>query len=192
MLSMLLACEARDPRRERRWQIHAHQDAGWRHPAFIRRTLSRRQENRAGKSRRRAPPWHRDGLPRNQLGSFADRRSKSLPKRRQAVQSPPGNLHRRPAIPAVAQLPVDPAAVVSSLGAGQKQMVEIARAVHHNAQIIIFDEPTGTPIPKKSISSSRWLLGSANAAYRLSSSPMPSRRLCKSRIGSRSCVTANM
>ena len=45
--------------------------------------------------------------------------------------------------------PVDPAAVVSSLGAGQKQMVEIARAVHHNAQIIIFDEPTGTLTPEE-------------------------------------------
>ena len=45
--------------------------------------------------------------------------------------------------------PVDPAAVVSSLGAGQKQMVEIARAVHHSAQIIIFDEPTGTLTPEE-------------------------------------------
>jgi simple sugar transport system ATP-binding protein len=45
--------------------------------------------------------------------------------------------------------PVDPAALVSSLGAGQKQMVEIARAVHHNAQIIIFDEPTGTLTPEE-------------------------------------------
>ncbi len=45
--------------------------------------------------------------------------------------------------------PVDPAALVSSLGAGQKQMVEIARAVRHNAQIIIFDEPTGTLTPEE-------------------------------------------
>ena len=37
---------------------------------------------------------------------------------------------------------VDPTAMVASLGAGQQQMVEIARAVHHNAQVIIFDEPT--------------------------------------------------
>jgi simple sugar transport system ATP-binding protein len=44
---------------------------------------------------------------------------------------------------------VDPAALVSSLGAGQKQMVEIARAVHHNALIIIFDEPTGTLTPEE-------------------------------------------
>jgi len=45
--------------------------------------------------------------------------------------------------------PVDPTALVSALGAGQKQMVEIARAVHHNAQVIIFDEPTATLTPEE-------------------------------------------
>jgi simple sugar transport system ATP-binding protein len=44
---------------------------------------------------------------------------------------------------------VDPAALVSSLGAGQRQMVEIARAVHHNAKVIIFDEPTATLTPEE-------------------------------------------
>jgi simple sugar transport system ATP-binding protein len=44
---------------------------------------------------------------------------------------------------------VDPSALVSSLGAGQKQMVEIARAVHQNAKIIIFDEPTSTLTPEE-------------------------------------------
>lgn len=38
--------------------------------------------------------------------------------------------------------PVDPAAMVETLGAAKKQMVEIARAVHHhNAEVIIFGEP---------------------------------------------------
>jgi simple sugar transport system ATP-binding protein len=45
--------------------------------------------------------------------------------------------------------PVDPTAMVSALGAGQKQMVEIARAVHHNAQVIVFDEPTATLTPEE-------------------------------------------
>ncbi|MBX3572279.1 MAG: sugar ABC transporter ATP-binding protein [Mesorhizobium sp.] len=45
--------------------------------------------------------------------------------------------------------PVDPTATVSALGAGQKQMVEIARAVHHNASVIIFDEPTATLTPEE-------------------------------------------
>ncbi|HZT17851.1 MAG TPA: ATP-binding cassette domain-containing protein, partial [Dongiaceae bacterium] len=40
--------------------------------------------------------------------------------------------------------PVDPAATVASLGAAKRQMVEIARAVHHNAAAIIFDEPTAS------------------------------------------------
>jgi len=44
---------------------------------------------------------------------------------------------------------VDPTAQVSTLGAAQKQMVEIARAVHHKAQVIIFDEPTATLTPEE-------------------------------------------
>lgn len=45
--------------------------------------------------------------------------------------------------------PVDPTLNVSQLGAAQKQMVEIARAVHHKAKIIIFDEPTATLTPEE-------------------------------------------
>jgi simple sugar transport system ATP-binding protein len=45
--------------------------------------------------------------------------------------------------------PVDPTATVASLGAAKKQMVEIARAVRHNARIIIFDEPTATLTPEE-------------------------------------------
>ena len=44
---------------------------------------------------------------------------------------------------------VDPTAQVSTLGAAQKQMVEIARAVHHKARVIIFDEPTATLTPEE-------------------------------------------
>lgn len=44
---------------------------------------------------------------------------------------------------------VDPTALVSSLGAGKKQLVEIARAVHHHARVIIFDEPTATLTPEE-------------------------------------------
>jgi simple sugar transport system ATP-binding protein len=45
--------------------------------------------------------------------------------------------------------PVDPSATVARLGAAQKQMVEIARAVYHKARIIIFDEPTATLTPEE-------------------------------------------
>lgn len=44
---------------------------------------------------------------------------------------------------------VDPTMFVSQLGAAQKQMVEIARAVHHKARVIIFDEPTATLTPEE-------------------------------------------
>ena len=44
---------------------------------------------------------------------------------------------------------VDPTMNVSQLGAAQKQMVEIARAVHHKAKVIIFDEPTATLTPEE-------------------------------------------
>lgn len=44
---------------------------------------------------------------------------------------------------------VDPQMLVSQLGAAQKQMVEIARAVFHEAKVIIFDEPTATLTPEE-------------------------------------------
>src|SRR5471032_229924 len=44
---------------------------------------------------------------------------------------------------------VTPTATVGLLGAAKKQMVEIARAVLHNAKVIIFDEPTATLTPEE-------------------------------------------
>lgn len=44
---------------------------------------------------------------------------------------------------------VDPTAIVAGLGAAQRQMVEIARAVHNKARLIIFDEPTATLTPSE-------------------------------------------
>ncbi|MDX2482330.1 MAG: sugar ABC transporter ATP-binding protein [Pseudodonghicola sp.] len=44
---------------------------------------------------------------------------------------------------------VDPTAMVETLGAAKRQMVEIARAVHHKAKVIIFDEPTATLTPEE-------------------------------------------
>ena len=45
--------------------------------------------------------------------------------------------------------PVDPTLDVASLGAAQRQMVEIARSVRANARIIIFDEPTASLTPEE-------------------------------------------
>ena len=44
---------------------------------------------------------------------------------------------------------VAPTATVGMLGAAKKQMVEIARAVLHNAKVIIFDEPTASLTPEE-------------------------------------------
>lgn len=44
---------------------------------------------------------------------------------------------------------VDPWADVAALGAAQKQMVEIARAVRRNARVIVLDEPTATLTPEE-------------------------------------------
>src|SRR6185312_1798552 len=44
---------------------------------------------------------------------------------------------------------VAPTTTVSLLGAAKKQMVEIARAVLHNARVIIFDEPTASLTPEE-------------------------------------------
>jgi len=45
--------------------------------------------------------------------------------------------------------PVDPTATVGTLGTAKRQMVEIARAVKHNAEVIIFDEPTSSLTPEE-------------------------------------------
>jgi ABC-type sugar transport system ATPase subunit len=45
--------------------------------------------------------------------------------------------------------PVEPTALVSSLGAAKKQLVEIAKAVHQRAKVFIFDEPTATLTPEE-------------------------------------------
>ncbi len=42
---------------------------------------------------------------------------------------------------------IDATSVVAGLGQGQKQMVEIARAIHFGARAIIFDEPTAALTP---------------------------------------------
>ncbi|SMO48294.1 monosaccharide ABC transporter ATP-binding protein, CUT2 family [Thalassovita litoralis] len=44
---------------------------------------------------------------------------------------------------------VDPTQIVASLGAAQKQMVEIARAMLLEARVIVFDEPTATLTPEE-------------------------------------------
>jgi simple sugar transport system ATP-binding protein len=44
---------------------------------------------------------------------------------------------------------VDPLTLVENLGTAKRQMVEIVRAVRHNAQVFIFDEPTASLTPEE-------------------------------------------
>jgi ABC-type sugar transport system ATPase subunit len=44
---------------------------------------------------------------------------------------------------------IRPDAEAGALGIGQKQMVEIARAVHRNAKVVILDEPTASVTPEE-------------------------------------------
>ncbi len=44
---------------------------------------------------------------------------------------------------------IRPEVTVQALGAAQKQMVEIARAVHRNAKLVILDEPTASVTPEE-------------------------------------------
>lgn len=44
---------------------------------------------------------------------------------------------------------IEPTAMVANLSAAQKQMAEIARAVHRAARVIIFDEPTASVTPEE-------------------------------------------
>lgn len=46
---------------------------------------------------------------------------------------------------------VDPASIVETLGAAKKQMVEIARAIKVQADVIIFDEPTASLTPEETM-----------------------------------------
>jgi ABC-type sugar transport system ATPase subunit len=44
---------------------------------------------------------------------------------------------------------IEPTATVGNLGAAQKQMIEIARAVSRDARVVIFDEPTASVTPEE-------------------------------------------
>ena len=82
--------------------------------------------------------------------------------------------------------------MVASLGAAKQQMVEIARAVHHNAEVIIFDEPTATLTPEEKHHFFALMRAAARrAACRSSSSATRWRRRCCSPTASPSCATAS-
>jgi simple sugar transport system ATP-binding protein len=66
-----------------------------------------------------------------------------------------GVMRRRAAEDAVAELaarhrlPVDPRAPIRMLSVGQQQRVEILKALHHGARVLILDEPTAVLTPQE-------------------------------------------
>ncbi len=68
--------------------------------------------------------------------------SKGLLKDREMVKRAESVLERL-------KIDIDPKAVVGSLGVGQQQMVEIAKALESNAKVLIMDEPTSALTTKE-------------------------------------------
>src|SRR5262245_58820248 len=73
----------------------------------------------------------------------------------QEPHDPLGRLSRRRAEAAVAalaeryRLPVDPRARIDDLSVGAQQRVEILKALHHGARVLILDEPTAVLTPQE-------------------------------------------
>ena len=84
---------------------------------------------------------------------------------------------------------IRPEVAVSALGAAQKQMVEIARAVHRNAKLVILDEPTASVTPEERQQLFFSMRGSLRRVLRCCSSRTGSRRRWSRRTGSPSCAT---
>src|ERR1700722_19251011 len=95
---------SRHPWRERRREIDAGQNPLWRSDADARRNSSQWAGDPDRQPFSRAALWHCDGLPRDEPCSQYDGRAEPLSRRREVLQSPPRDLYRRTAIPAVAEL----------------------------------------------------------------------------------------
>ena len=75
---------------------------------------------------------------------------------------------------------VDPDARVSKLSVGERQRVEILKALYRDARILILDEPTAVLTPQESAALFATLRRMADGAYRSSSSATSSTRCCAS------------
>ena len=108
------------------------------------------QPVRAAHAAARRSSRHRHGVPGDQPGAVDDGRAEHLSRAREASSTACAASTSRPSSSCSrCNFDVDPTATVGLLGAAKRQMVEIARAVLHNAKVIIFDEPTASLTPEE-------------------------------------------
>ena len=87
-------------------------------------------------------------------------------------------------------LDIDPRTLVSELGVAQQQMVEVAKALHHKADLIIMDEPTSA-LSIREINDLFAIVRELKAeASRSSTSATTWKRPSRSATASPCCVTA--
>ena len=134
-------------RAERRGQVHAHQGARRRAPAGRGPDPRRRRAGHDRAPGRRADARHRDDVPGARRRRRPVRRGEHLPG--------PRALDRRvlpaplsdPEHPQAARAPRPPSGIsprreVGTLSAAGKQIVSMARALSHDARVIVMDEPS--------------------------------------------------
>ena len=187
---------ARPLRRERRGQEHAHQD-----PVRLlphRHLPGRDPAERAARPLQEPARGARSTASRSSPRSWRWCPSSPSPRTWCWAASPSARasstgtaVRRRSGALALVGLDVDPDRKVKELGIGQQQMVEIAKALAKNAEILVLDEPTAALTETDAQRLLRFLAElRARRASRRSTSATASRRSSRSPTASPSCATA--
>ena len=132
--------------RERRRQVHAAEDprrhppAGRRRGALARRAAAPRQPARSARAR------HRHGLPGDAVLPEPHGRGQHLRRTRahaRRTAAPRSEMRERTrALLAELHLPISPDAPAASLSVAHRQLLQVARALAFECQILVLDEPT--------------------------------------------------
>ena len=85
----------------------------------------------------------------NEPRALDDGGAEPLSRRGEILQSPARHLYRRPAVPAVAELRVDPTATGRRSGAARSRWWRSRARSITRREVIIFDEPTATLTPEE-------------------------------------------